>query len=78
MPYNGTHFYVPNTMKIVSTTGIWVKNEAVFPMTDGENGTRYEPGEVMKVEETEWLKAQPCIKRIDDPLAAKPVVKSAK
>lgn len=63
-------------MKIVDKEGKWFVNSSQYPMVDGENGTRFEPGEPTKATETGWVKAQAVLNPFtpdagDDPTAAK-------
>jgi len=54
-------------MKIASNSGKWFMNHAMFPMIDAESGTRFEPGEPTKAQDTAWIAGQPTIKPCADP-----------
>ena len=64
-------------MKIIHTDGKWLLNTANFSFTDGDSGVTFEAGVITKARETEWVKGQPCIKEVADPLT-KPVEKPEK
>jgi len=55
-------------MNIVDKNGVWFQSSAAFPLNDPESKTTFWPGEPVKATETEWVKGQPAIARIDSPL----------
>jgi hypothetical protein len=57
-------------MKIANPQGTWYTNTAMHAFNDPDSMTVFEPGIPTKATPTEWLKGQPVIKEIPDPLAA--------
>ena len=60
-------------MRIVHTDGKWFLNSGWYAFTDAETGVTFQPGEITKAKETAWIKGQPTIREVPDPLAKTPV-----
>ena len=56
-------------MKITNPQGTWFQSIAAFPIVDPESGTVFEPAVPTKATATDWVKSQPAIELIADPLA---------
>ncbi len=71
-------------MKIADASGKWYQSAAHFNLVDPESGTCFEPGEPTRATATAWVKGQPAIVEVADPMAPAevpaepPVVKTAK
>lgn len=59
-------------MKIIDPTGVWLRNNAQFPLCDPELGYTFEPQVLVKIKHSAWAKGQKVIALMPDPLA--PVV----
>jgi hypothetical protein len=55
-------------MIVVDPQGAWVRSTSQYPLQDPESGTRFEPATTYKAKVTEWLKGQPAIVKVQDPL----------
>ncbi len=60
-------------MKVIDLNGKWYMNTGLYAFNDPESSTVMEPGVLMKVTETAWLKSQPVMVAQPDP--AIPAVK---
>lgn len=56
-------------MKIEDPQGTWYQSKAQYPLRDPISGTNFEPAVPVKATATAWVKGQPAICPIDDPLA---------
>lgn len=61
-------------MRIIDVDGIWVQSVALFPLVDPTTQFRFEPGELLQIKQTDWMKMQPTITVTESPV---PVVKKA-
>lgn len=60
-------------MKIADPKGKWYINRGFYSFHDPESSTVFEPGVLTKAAETTWLKGQPVIEEVADPLGSAPV-----
>jgi hypothetical protein len=51
----------------VTVQRAWLRNDALFPMEDPTNGTRWDAGQTKKAELTRWVLNQPVLQRTTDP-----------
>ncbi len=72
-------------MKVIDKDGVWLQNTGQFRIPDYDRAAAepnapmvfYEPGEATKVRLSDFIKAQPALVEIDDPMDA-PQVKTKK
>lgn len=67
-------------IKMIDAKGdSWYRNNGEFRMPHGErNGVFFEPGVATRVDADEWIKNQPVLELIDNPLGDDPKPKAEK
>ena len=61
-------------MLVVNPEGIWLRNNAAFPLQDPETNHLFQPHEVVKIRRSDWAMGQSVIEVVPDPLAQPPVI----
>lgn len=61
-------------MQIIHNDGIWLRNNAQFPLSDPETDHLFMPHQVVKIRRSDWAKAQTVIEVVPDPLATAPII----
>lgn len=61
-------------MQVINPEGIWLRNNAAFPLQDPEINHLFQPHEVVKIRRSDWAKAQTVIEVVPDPLATAPII----
>lgn len=57
-------------MHIVDTDGVWLRSKALYPLPVAGRSVVIEPAIPTKIRVDPWIESQPCLERIEDPLAA--------
>ena len=61
-------------MQIIHNEGIWLRNNAAFPLQDPEINHLFQPHEVVKIRRSDWAMGQSVIEVVPDPLATAPII----
>jgi len=61
-------------MQVINPEGIWLRNNAAFPLQDPEINHLFQPHEVVKIRRSDWAMGQSVIEVVPDPLATAPII----
>ena len=61
-------------MLVVNPEGIWLRNNAAFPLQDPDINHLFQPHEIVKIRRSDWAMGQSVIEVVPDPLATAPII----
>lgn len=61
-------------MQVINPEGIWLRNNAAFPLQDPDINHLFQPHEIVKIRRSDWAMGQSVIEVVPDPLATAPII----